>query len=120
MKIVLASQSPRRRELLGRLGLNFTIKTSQLDESAFTAPTPQDLVQCLSREKALSVAREPARGPGPVPAGGEAPAGGRGGAAGYPGPGGGHRGGPGRPDPGQAQRSGAGPGHAAPPLRPDP
>ncbi len=58
MKIVLASQSPRRRELLGRLGLNFTIKTSQLDESAFTAPTPQDLVQCLSREKALSVARE--------------------------------------------------------------
>ena len=58
MKIVLASQSPRRRELLGRLGLNFTIKTSQLDESAFTAPTPQALVQCLSREKALSVARE--------------------------------------------------------------
>lgn len=57
MKIVLASQSPRRRELLGRLGLEFTIETSQLDESGFSAGTPEELVQILSREKALWAAR---------------------------------------------------------------
>lgn len=57
MKLILASQSPRRRELLGRLGLKFTIKTSRLDESAYTAETPEALVKLLSREKALRAAR---------------------------------------------------------------
>lgn len=57
MKLILASQSPRRRELLGRLGLKFTIKTSQLDESAYTAETPEALVKRLSLEKALRAAR---------------------------------------------------------------
>lgn len=58
MKLILASQSPRRRALLERLGLKFTIKTSQLDESAYTAETPEELVKLLSREKALWVARQ--------------------------------------------------------------
>lgn len=58
MKLILASQSPRRRALLERLGLKFTIKTSQLDESAYTAETPEGLVKLLSREKALWVARQ--------------------------------------------------------------
>lgn len=56
MKLVLASQSPRRRELLGRLGLEFTTKASQVDEDAFTAATPEELVKTLSREKARWVA----------------------------------------------------------------
>ena len=47
MKLVLASQSPRRRELLGRLGLEFTTKASQVDESAFSAATPEELVKTV-------------------------------------------------------------------------
>ena len=50
MKLVLASQSPRRKELLGRLGLEFTTKASQVDEEAFSAATPEELVKTLSRE----------------------------------------------------------------------
>ena len=43
MKLVLASQSPRRKELLGRLGLEFTTKASHVDEEAFSAATPEEL-----------------------------------------------------------------------------
>lgn len=57
MKIVLASQSPRRRELLEQMGLEFTTKSPEIDESSYTGPTAQDLVEILSREKALWVAR---------------------------------------------------------------
>ncbi len=56
MKLILASQSPRRRELLGRLGLEFTTKASQVDEDAFHADSPEALVRLLSREKARWVA----------------------------------------------------------------
>ena len=56
MKLILASRSPRRRELLGRMGLEFTVVTPQIDEDAFTAPDPAALVSLLSREKALAVA----------------------------------------------------------------
>ena len=56
MNIVLASQSPRRRELLSRMGLDFSIQTPTVDEDAFTAPEPVELVKLLSREKARQVA----------------------------------------------------------------
>ena len=36
MKIVLASQSPRRRELLGKMGLEFTTKAPEIDETALS------------------------------------------------------------------------------------
>ena len=58
MKLILASQSPRRRELLERMGLDFTVISPQIDEDAFTDPDPAALVCTLSREKALAVARE--------------------------------------------------------------
>ncbi len=58
MKLILASQSPRRRELLGQMGLEFTVISPEIDEDAFTAPDPAALVRTLSREKALAVARE--------------------------------------------------------------
>ena len=35
MKIVLASQSPRRRQLLGQMGLEFTTQSPEIDEAAF-------------------------------------------------------------------------------------
>ena len=57
MKIVLASQSPRRRELLGQMGLNITTKSPKIDENAYPAPDAETLVQILSREKARWVAR---------------------------------------------------------------
>lgn len=56
MKIVLASQSPRRRELLGKMGLKFTTKSPEIDEDAFRGLPAQELVQTLSREKARWIA----------------------------------------------------------------
>ena len=58
MKLILASQSPRRRELLARMGLDFTVISPRIDEDAFTDPDPAALVRTLSREKALAVARD--------------------------------------------------------------
>lgn len=58
MKIVLASQSPRRRELLGQMGLTFTIQKPNIDEEAYNGLPPQELVKTLSREKALHIARD--------------------------------------------------------------
>ena len=58
MKIVLASQSPRRRQLLGQMGLEFTTQSPEIDESAFHGRDARDLVETLSREKARWVARQ--------------------------------------------------------------
>ena len=57
MKIVLASQSPRRRELLGKMGLEFTTKSPEIDEEAIHGLPAQELVKTLSREKALHIAQ---------------------------------------------------------------
>lgn len=57
LPIVLASASPRRRELLLGLGLQFEVVAAELDEEAVTAPTPQALVQKLALEKARAVAK---------------------------------------------------------------
>ena len=58
MKIVLASQSPRRKELLGRMGLEFVTQASKIDESAFDGLEARELVATLSREKAHWIARQ--------------------------------------------------------------
>lgn len=52
MELVLASQSPRRRELLGQLGLNFRILAPEIDERMDRALPPARLVECISLEKA--------------------------------------------------------------------
>ena len=57
MKIVLASQSPRRRELLGKMGLEFTTKSPEIDEEAIHGLPAQELVKALSRAKALHIAK---------------------------------------------------------------
>lgn len=61
--LLLASSSPRRREILGRLEIPFTIAPADLDEDgfaeAFQGSFP-DLVEALAVEKARAVsAREP-------------------------------------------------------------
>ena len=58
MKIVLASQSHRRRELLGKMGLEFTTKAPEIDETALSGLPARQLVEALSREKALWAARQ--------------------------------------------------------------
>lgn len=54
--IVLASGSPRRRELLEQLGLEFAIRAADIDESVRDGEPPLDYVQRLSVEKAAAVA----------------------------------------------------------------
>ncbi|MDS1029397.1 Maf family protein [Bacillota bacterium LX-D] len=54
--IVLASSSPRRKELLEVLGLNFQISTSAVDESIGEGLSPSQAVECLALKKAQAVA----------------------------------------------------------------
>lgn len=53
---VLASSSPRRRELLASLGIVFTISKPAIDETQYPGEPPHEYVQRLSREKAAAVA----------------------------------------------------------------
>jgi septum formation protein len=59
--LVLASGSPRRRELLARLGVEFEIRPSDTDEQ----PLPGEAPDALARRLALAKARAAAR-PGEV------------------------------------------------------
>jgi septum formation protein len=55
--IVLASGSPRRRELLGRLGLPFTVDVPQVDEDAIAQGlAPMQAAARLAEEKAAAIA----------------------------------------------------------------
>lgn len=58
MQIILASQSPRRSELLKQLGLDFIIKTSDIDESNSLGLKASELVQHLAFEKARVIAED--------------------------------------------------------------
>lgn len=56
MKIILASASPRRREILASFGLKFDIITADVDESVDgEGKTPPMIVEEISRRKALAV-----------------------------------------------------------------
>ena len=55
MKIILASNSPRRRELLSGLGLDFEVRTMQgLDESYPDGLPMEEIPQYISRKKAAA------------------------------------------------------------------
>src|ERR671918_2598764 len=56
MKLVLASGSPRRSELLARLGYEFDVVPSSVDENSMPIDRPVDLVRRLARAKVLDVA----------------------------------------------------------------
>ena len=53
--IILASSSPRRRELLQQLGLDFDIHSPDIDESAYQHEAVEHYVERLAREKAQAV-----------------------------------------------------------------
>jgi septum formation protein len=57
--VVLASRSPRRREILERAGIPFVVRTADVPEDPRTSETPSDYVRRLAREKALAVGRKP-------------------------------------------------------------
>ena len=59
MNLILASQSPRRRELLGLTGLDFVVRAADIDETMDETKPPEEEVARVSRLKALAVVREP-------------------------------------------------------------
>ena len=58
MQLILASASPRRRELLALFGKPFTIHCADIDETMDPEKSPFDEVARVSRLKALAVAAE--------------------------------------------------------------
>jgi septum formation protein len=56
MNLVLASASPRRRELLARLGLRFDVRPADIDETPHPGESPDAYVLRLAQEKAAAVA----------------------------------------------------------------
>ena len=56
-KIILASSSPRRRELMAQAGFAFEVLVSEADETIETE-TPGEMVEVLSERKAAAVAEE--------------------------------------------------------------
>ena len=60
MHLILASQSPRRKELLGLFGIPFTVRVADIDETMDPAADPAYEVARVSHCKALAVSREEA------------------------------------------------------------
>ncbi len=58
MQLILASASPRRRELLTQLGLVFTIAPADIDETPLRNEAARGYVERLAREKALVVSKK--------------------------------------------------------------
>ncbi len=59
MRLVLASRSPRRAELLKAAGIEFTIRAADVDETPRAGESPVDYVMRVAAEKALAVAADP-------------------------------------------------------------
>ena len=55
MRIILASGSPRRRELLEQIGIHAEVRPSSVEEKV-TAREPENVVRELSSQKAEDVA----------------------------------------------------------------
>lgn len=56
-KIILASRSPRRKQLLEQIGLKFEVRESDYDEDMAALPDPYKLVKFLALKKTEDVAR---------------------------------------------------------------
>lgn len=57
MKLVLASKSPRRSEILKNAGYDFVIRTANADETIPDGIKPEDAVVLLAARKAMAVER---------------------------------------------------------------
>jgi septum formation protein len=58
--LVLASQSPRRAEILRQAGIGFVVRTAPVDETPLVGERPSDYVQRLAEWKAVGVPAGPA------------------------------------------------------------
>jgi septum formation protein len=58
MKIILASSSPRRAEILRNAGIAFEIRPTQIDETALPGETPHAMVARLAEAKARAAASQ--------------------------------------------------------------
>lgn len=56
MNLILASASPRRRELLTQIGVSFVVEVSDVEEVIDSSLSPELQVQSLARQKAEAVA----------------------------------------------------------------
>lgn len=54
-ELVLASSSPRRKELLGLLQIPFTVRSPEIEEKELEGEAPKDLVERLAQQKAEQV-----------------------------------------------------------------
>ncbi len=57
MKLVLASRSPRRSEILKNAGIDFTVRVADADETIPEGTSPENAVVYLAARKALAVER---------------------------------------------------------------
>ena len=54
--LVLASQSPRRHQLLSQMGIDFAVSSADIEELQLADETPSDFVSRMALEKAYTVA----------------------------------------------------------------
>lgn len=57
MKLVLASKSPRRSEILKNAGIDFTVRVADADETIPEGTPPEEVVVFLAARKAMAVER---------------------------------------------------------------
>ena len=57
MELILGSQSPRRRELLERMGLQFRVLSAEIDETNYKTDDPETTVRRICEAKATAVER---------------------------------------------------------------
>lgn len=55
VKLILASQSPRRSQLLQQLGFHFDIHAADIDEARFESELPEAYVERMCRQKAQTI-----------------------------------------------------------------
>jgi septum formation protein len=60
--LILASRSPRRQEILERLGVEFTVRPADVDEGELPGLAPRELAMTLAARKAAAAARGLERG----------------------------------------------------------
>jgi len=54
--LILASASPRRKELLARLGLSFEVMVADIDETPIAGESPRQMTERLAQHKAGAIA----------------------------------------------------------------
>ena len=58
MQYILASQSPRRKELLARVVENFQAVPADIDETPYPSEQPIDYVQRMATQKAATILKD--------------------------------------------------------------